>query len=202
MSVTSAWEKIERWLALYAPEEELPGPADQSDLTRLYDRIGVQLPPDVEQSLLRHNGSGLAEVIPPGYAVYGVEDIAGKYLDRPFCKGAESLYVSIANIGALEMIVDTRNGRLGKHDPVQGYSWPSDPLWASFSVIFDFVAEVLDGPPPWIAVLYGEDEWEAIHDDPDFPGSLTWTEEPTEPVHWDIAALNREFGFTDDSNES
>lgn len=200
MTINESWEKIERWLARYAPEEELPGPAGLDDIARLSDQIGVQLPPDVEQSLLRHNGSGFVTIVPPGYALYGVDEIARS--KGHFTEGEESVYVPIAHIGRTEKIVDTRTGRIGGHDVEWGFVWGDDPLWASFSTVLAFVADVLDSPPPWIAMLPGEEEWEATHQDADFPGTLSWTEEPDGPVDWDMDSLARQFGPLGGSNSS
>ncbi|MGI5195949.1 SMI1/KNR4 family protein [Streptomyces sp. CA-288835] len=196
MTVDESWEKIERWLARYAPEDKLPGPASPDDIARLSDQIGVRLPPDVEQSLLRHNGSGFVTIVPPGVVLYGVDEIAREIARSKgrFTKGEESVYVPIGNIGSWEEIVDTRTGRIGSYDPEQGCFWEDDPLWASFSTVLAFVADVLDSPPPWIAMLPGEEEWEATYQDAVFPGTLSWTEELDGPVVWDMDSLARQFG--------
>lgn len=200
VTINESWEKIERWLARYAPAEELPGSAGRDDVARLCDQIGIQLPPDVEQSLLRRNGSGLVTIVPPGFVLYGVDEIARS--EGRFDKGDEPVYVPIGSLGPLEMIVDTRTGRIGSHDSVDGCFWSDDPLWASFSTVLAFVADALDSPPPWIAMLPGEEEWEATYEDADFPGTLVWTEEPNAPVDWDMDSLARQFGPLGGSNGS
>ncbi|MFE6160013.1 hypothetical protein ACFQ7F_14000 [Streptomyces sp. NPDC056486] len=41
MSVDESWEKIERWLDQYAPQEQpLPGPCTSSELDGLYSALG------------------------------------------------------------------------------------------------------------------------------------------------------------------
>ncbi|MEU4799280.1 hypothetical protein [Streptomyces sp. NPDC023327] len=47
-------------------------PCTRSELDGLYRTLGVRLPENVERSLLRHNGSGLTDVIPSMYALYSV----------------------------------------------------------------------------------------------------------------------------------
>jgi hypothetical protein len=58
-----------------------------------------------------------------------------------------------------------------------GFVWERDPLWRSFAGALDFVGNLLASPPPWIAILPGGDEWEVTDRDPDFPGTLVWTED-------------------------
>ncbi|MGX1909562.1 SMI1/KNR4 family protein [Streptomyces phaeochromogenes] len=205
MTVDESWEKVERWIARYAPEDELPEPAAREDIARLSDQAGIRLPPDIEQSLLRHNGSGLVTVVPPGFVLYGVDEIARSYTEWHVLKSDEPVYVPIGSLGPLEMTVDTRTGHIGSYDPVQGYVRDADPLGASFSALLEFVADALDSSPPWIAMLPGEEEWEATHEDADFPGTLSWTDEPDESgeaADWDTNSLNRQFGFVDDGDSS
>ncbi len=41
MTVEESWEKIERWIAQHAPEEDpLPAPCTRADLERLYESVG------------------------------------------------------------------------------------------------------------------------------------------------------------------
>ncbi|MFC7304751.1 SMI1/KNR4 family protein [Streptomyces monticola] len=183
MTVNESWEKIESWLGRYAPEDELPGPATQGELDRLQERIGLQLPSDVRESLLRHNGSGLVEVIPIGYTLYDVGSIAEAYVGADGARsqqGAKPHGVAIGCLGRTQLIVDTVTGQIGKCDvefSATGYIGSDDPLWASLGSVLEFTANVLDSPPPWIATLPGDEEWEATNESPDFPGTLVWTEE-------------------------
>ena len=59
MSDTS-WLEIEAWLATHAPDmlQRLPAGADPKALRDLEDRLALQLPQSLLQSLLRHDGSG------------------------------------------------------------------------------------------------------------------------------------------------
>lgn len=179
MSINDSWEKIEQWLVRYAPEDELPAPATSDGITRLHS-LNIQVPQDIEQSLLRHDGSGYVAVIPPRFSLYSIDKIVEAYTEGPFYKEGESVYFPIGGIGGLEMVVDIRTGRIGSHDPVQGFFWDEDPLWMSFSQVLAFVADVLHSPPPWIAMLPGDEEWEATHEHADFPGTLVWTEDPVD----------------------
>ncbi|MFD9909389.1 hypothetical protein [Streptomyces sp. NPDC059063] len=187
MSVDESWEKIEHWLDRYAPEEApLPGPCSRLQLDQLHDRIGVRLPEDVEQSLLRHNGSGLTDIIPIGYRLHSVQDIEKTHLrtlryrleDDPHRPGNDSyLIVPIAELNVRQLVVDTRTGRLGGWDVEEiGYEWSDDPLWSSLSSVLEFVGNVLASPPPWVARLPDRTS-QATDVDPDFPGTLVWTDD-------------------------
>lgn len=193
MAIDESWVKIERWLASYAPDEKLPGPCGRSALDRLYERIGARLPEDVELSWLRHDGSGLVTIIPPGFQLYHIDAITNEVGREP-----DALAITIGNLGPTQLVAATRTGRIGTWDATEGYVWEEDALWASFARVLELVGNVLDSTPPWIAVLPGDEEWEATHDDPDFPGTLAWTEEPREEAEWDCKRLNREFGFGKD----
>ncbi|MEU7576736.1 SMI1/KNR4 family protein [Streptomyces sp. NPDC041068] len=188
MSVQESWAKIEHWIAQHAPEEpELPGPCTREDLERLYGHLGVRLPEDVEQSLSRHDGSGLTDILPPGYTLLGIEGILEnratwlKYAtpdDANLAEEDKPFLVPVAELSVAKMMVDTRTGRLGSWDIEQGYFRSEDPLHASLSVALEFVGNLLASPPPWFATLPGDEEWEVTDRHPDFPGWLVWTEEP------------------------
>ncbi|QQC93375.1 SMI1/KNR4 family protein [Streptomyces alfalfae] len=204
MSAEQSWARIEGWLAEHAPNEEpLPGPCTEAELERLYERIGVRLPPDVEESLLRHDGSGLITVIPLGWTLHSCDKIAERYAEwardaRRFDPKAGP-FVPVGEIGGnLQLLTDPRTGRIGEWDRVQGHSWDEDPLWSSFAGVLEFTGSVLASTRPWIAMLPGDEEWEATDQDPDFPGTLSWTEDLQQEVEWDMRRLNREYGFADD----
>jgi hypothetical protein len=190
VSVEESWGKIERWIAQHAPEEDpLPAPCTRADLEFLYESLGGQLPDDVERSLLRHNGSGLTVILPPGFTLLSVEDILKKratwlkYAAPDDCNLAEEdkpFLVPFAALSVIQLLVDIRTGRIGEWDIEQGFAWERDPLWRSFTSALDFVGNLLASPPPWIAILPGDDEWEVTDRDPDFPGTLVWTEDPVD----------------------
>ncbi|MEU5896622.1 SMI1/KNR4 family protein [Streptomyces venezuelae] len=186
MSIGTSWEKIERWLDQYAPQEHpLPGPCTRSDLESLSRALGVRLPKDVEQSLLRHDGSGLTDVIPSMYALYSVEQIADEHLGTLEYKlkndhygwGDSLLIVPIGALGEMQLVVDTQTGRLGSWDIEEtGYCWFEGPGWASLSTVLEVIGNALASPPPCIAVMGDGDEWRAIDMDIDFPGTLVWAD--------------------------
>ncbi len=190
MGVDDSWKKIERWIAERAPQEDpLPAPCSHLDLESLYERLGVRLPDDLERSLLRHNGSGLTEILPPGFTLLSVDDILEnradwmKYAapdDASLGEGDKPFLVPFAKLSRILLLVDVRTGRLGEWENVQGFFWERDQLWGSFTSAMDFVGNLLASPPPWIAMLPGDDEWEVTERHPDFPGTLTWTEDPIE----------------------
>lgn len=184
MSVDESWEKIERWLEQYAPQEQsLPGPCTRSELDGLYGALGVRLPEDVEQSLLRHNGSGLTDVIPSKYALYSVNQITEEHLGTLKYKlkndhygwGDSRLILPIGALGEMQLVVDTQTGHLGSWDIEEtGYCWFESPEWASLSAVLEVIGNALASPPPWIAVMGDGAEWRAIDMDTEFPGTLVW----------------------------
>jgi hypothetical protein len=186
VSVEESWEKIERWLDQYAPQEQpLPGPCTRSELDGLYSALGVRLPEDVEQALLRHNGSGLTDVIPATFALYGAKQIADEHLGTLKYKlkndhygwGDSRLIVPIGALGEMQLVVDTQTGRLGSWDIEEtDYRWFEGPGWASLSAALEVTGNALASPPPWIAVMGDGDEWRAIDMDTDFPGTLVWAD--------------------------
>lgn len=186
MTVEESWERIERWIARHAPEEDpLPGPCTPANLERLYEALGARLPQDVERSLLRHDGSGLTDVLPPGYTLLGVEEILrhraiwlndGALNDANLEEGEKLFLVPFAALSVTQLLVDTRTGRLGWWDIEQCFNWRDDPLWHSFADVLDFVGSLLASPPPWTATLSGDGAWEVTDRDPDFPRMLVWTE--------------------------
>ncbi|WP_409235628.1 hypothetical protein [Streptomyces sp. PA5.6] len=138
MTVEESWEKIERWIAQHAPEEDpLPAPCTRADLERLYESVGEQLPEDVERSLLRHDGSGLTDIFPPGYTLLGIEDIVyhreiwlryGALNDTNLKEGHKRFLVPFAALSVTQLLVDTRTGRLGWWDIEQCFHWEVGPL--------------------------------------------------------------------------
>ncbi|MGW6060334.1 hypothetical protein [Streptomyces sp. NPDC055189] len=190
MSVEESWGKIERWIALHAPEEDrLPGPCARAELDALYESLGGQLPDDVERSLLRHNGSGLTVILPPEFTLLGVGDILEKRAvwleyaapdDSNLAEGDKPFLVPFAALSVIQLLVDTRTGRIGEWGIEQGFAWERDPPWGSFTRALDFVGNLLASPRPWIAILPGDDEWEVTDRHPDFPGTLVWTEDPVD----------------------
>ncbi|MDG4857834.1 hypothetical protein P8605_06635 [Streptomyces sp. T-3] len=197
MTVEASWDKIERWIARYALQEDplpaacclLPAACTRADLEILYGELGGRLPRDVEHSLLRHDGSGLTTILPPGYTLLSIEGILQhrvtwlKYTapdDANLAEEDKPFLVPVAALSNIQLLVDTRTGRLGWWDIEQGFAWERDPLWSSFTSVMDFVGNLLSLPPPWIALLPGDEEWEVTDRDPDFPGTLVWTEDPVD----------------------
>ncbi|MFF3095758.1 SMI1/KNR4 family protein [Streptomyces cyaneofuscatus] len=171
------WLRIETWLSREAPRDALPGPASLEDVEELEARIGVQLPDDVRESLLRHNGTDVVQLVPPNYCLHGTKGMQEKYLSPQFPYRGDRHYVPIAHLGRTQMLVDVRNGQIGKHDVEWGkYVWLESEWATSFARLLEYVANALwsrDG----VARL-GQDEWQACVTDEDFPETLIWTDEP------------------------
>ncbi|WP_228991889.1 hypothetical protein [Streptomyces sp. DH8] len=75
VEVRGIWGRIDGWLAENAPRSEMPGPADAQSVRDLEARIGMRLPGEAGESLLVHNGSDIAQLIPPNYCLHGVAGI-------------------------------------------------------------------------------------------------------------------------------
>ncbi|WP_434975477.1 SMI1/KNR4 family protein [Streptomyces mesophilus] len=134
----------------------MPAACTRADLEALYGSLGVRLPKDVEHSLLRHDGSGLTTVLPPGYTLLSIEDILRhratwlKYAmpdDANLAEEDKLFLVPVAALSVVQLLVDTRTGRLGWWDIEQGFGWKRDPLWSSFTSAMDFVGHLLSLPP-------------------------------------------------------
>ncbi len=104
----------------------------------------------------------------------------GPLNDANLEKGDKPFLVPFAALSVTQLLVDTRTGRLGWWDIEQCFHWEVDPLWSSFARALGFVGDLLASPRPWIATLPGDDEWEVTDRDPDFPGTLAWTEGPVD----------------------
>ncbi|MFI5617818.1 SMI1/KNR4 family protein [Streptomyces sp. NPDC051567] len=81
-TVEQSWVRIEAWLAQHAAVSHglLRPPALPEDIAAAQLRLGVTFPPDLKESLLRHDGVQLQEGTPTlGYygPLSGVEDIVG-----------------------------------------------------------------------------------------------------------------------------
>lgn len=187
MSVEESWEKIEQWLARHAPDEPaLPEPCTLADIQHLHVQLGVRLPEDVERSLLRHDGSAATTIIPPGFTLLSTEDILKKRTswlrfamtdDSNLSENDKPFIVPIAALSTNMILVDTRTGKLGWWDIEGPYSSDAELPGGTLSSVLNFVGSLLSSPRPWIAVLPGDDEWEATDAHPDFPRTLCWTED-------------------------
>ncbi|MFF5455158.1 SMI1/KNR4 family protein [Streptomyces sp. NPDC012950] len=80
LTVVQSWARIETWLARHAPVSHglLRPPARPEDIAAAELRLGLAFPPDLRESLLRHDGVLLQDGTPTlGYygPLSGVEDI-------------------------------------------------------------------------------------------------------------------------------
>ncbi|MFB7935428.1 SMI1/KNR4 family protein [Streptomyces sp. NPDC056039] len=187
MSVEESWDKIEQWIFRHAPDElALPGPCTPSRIQQLRDQLGVRLPEDVERSLLRHDGSGTTTIIPPGFTLLNTEEILKKRAswlrfamtdDSNLSETDKPFIIPIAALSTNMLLVDTRTGKLGWWDIESPYSSAAQLPGATLSSVLDFVGNLLASPRPWIAILPGDEEWEATEAHPDLPRTLCWTED-------------------------
>lgn len=80
-TITGSWARIERWLARHAPATyaELAPPASRSAIAETGEVIGMALPEPLAESLLRHDGTGHRDVLPPFWSLMSAEDIADEW---------------------------------------------------------------------------------------------------------------------------
>ena len=67
--VTEAWARIEEWLARHTPASAaaLAPPADPADIAAAEAALGLAFPPELVESLRRHDGQRIwANILPKG----------------------------------------------------------------------------------------------------------------------------------------
>ncbi|WP_052849807.1 SMI1/KNR4 family protein [Streptomyces avicenniae] len=189
--VGRAWDRMEAWLAAYAPLTlaALPPPAARADVEALEREVGVALPADLVASLLRHDGQadgGRAGLpLPGGHRLLDVAGMArhaegwrsfarregedgehlrdGSYWHLSFVR----FTLTVAGDG---LLLDCRpgagHGRVGSHTKGVG---PRLGGWPSFTALLTAVADGLEeghapgGFPPEVPVTFaGRLLWEPV----------------------------------------
>ncbi|PWI09385.1 SMI1/KNR4 family protein [Streptomyces sp. NWU339] len=168
-SVTESWIRIETWLAGHAPRTfaALAPPAERSDVAATERTIGRSLPEPLTESLLRHDGTGYRDLLPPFWNLLDAKGIAEDWSLRMRIHGdglddAEEgdpdgeygpwwhpLWVPFAADGAGDyLVIDQREyrrrGRIGDADHETGCSFRPHPMWASLPALLDATATALE----------------------------------------------------------
>ncbi|MFJ7073521.1 SMI1/KNR4 family protein [Streptomyces sp. NPDC098781] len=189
-SIFGSWIRIEAWLAQRAPGTfaALAPPAERSAIAQAEQSIGQAFPEPLVESLLRHNGMGHCDLLPPFWSLLEVENITSAWQTRmriygDQLAGAEegdpegeygpwwhSRWIPFAFDGAGDYLVidqrpHRRRGRIGDADHETGCTFSSHPMWASLAALLDATAtaletgEAVDGYVP-VAVDEYELDWD------------------------------------------
>lgn len=163
-------------------------PAERSAIVVAEQAIGQPFPEPLVESLLRHNGMGHYDLLPPFWSLLDVQSIINAWQTRMKIYGDElagaeegdpdgeygpwwhGQWIPFAFDGAGDyLIIDQRlyrrRGRIGKADHEIGCSFSHHPMWASFPALLDATAtaletgEAVDGYLP-VAVDEDELDWD------------------------------------------
>ncbi|CCK24929.1 hypothetical protein BN159_0550 [Streptomyces davaonensis JCM 4913] len=166
----------------------LEPPAERSAIAAAEQVVGQPLPEPLVESLLRHNGMGHYDLLPPFWSLLSAQDIAKSwqlrmkiYADElPRAKERDpeadhgpwwhAQWIPFAFDGAGDYLVidqrpSRRRGRIGNADHETGCSFSPHPMWASLPALLESTAtsletgEPLDGYAP-LAVDEDELDWE------------------------------------------
>ncbi|MGW5973338.1 SMI1/KNR4 family protein [Streptomyces sp. NPDC055186] len=168
-SVTESWIRIETWLAGHAPSTfaALAPPAERSAVAATGRAIGRSLPEPLTESLLRHDGTGYRDLLPPFWNLLDAKGIAEAWSLRMRIHGdglddAEEgapdgeygpwwhpLWVPFAADGAGDyLVIDQReyrrSGRIGDADHETGCLFSPHPMWSSLPALLDATATALE----------------------------------------------------------
>ncbi|WTN36824.1 SMI1/KNR4 family protein [Streptomyces canus] len=90
-SISESWTRIEVWLARHAPRTlaALGPPAERSAIAVAEQAIGQAFPEPLVESLLRHNGMGHYDLLPPFWSLLDVQSIINAWQTRMKIYGDE-----------------------------------------------------------------------------------------------------------------
>ncbi|MGA5453172.1 SMI1/KNR4 family protein [Streptomyces umbrinus] len=185
-SIPESWSRIEAWLAQHTPRTfaALGPPAERSAIAVAEQAIGQPFPEPLVESLLRHNGMGHYDLLPPFWSLLEVQSITRAWQTRMKIYGDEltgteegdpdgehgpwwhAQWVPFAFDGAGDyLIVDQRpyrgRGRIGNADHETGCSFSRHPMWASLPALLDATATALEtgeAVDDYLPVAVDEDE--------------------------------------------
>ncbi|MEV7192484.1 SMI1/KNR4 family protein [Streptomyces sp. NPDC093510] len=185
-SISESWTRIEAWLARHAPRTfaALGPPAERSAITEAEQTIGLPFPEPLVESLLRHNGMGHYDLLPPCWSLLDVHGITREwqtrmeiYADEPagteegdpdgeFGPWWHARWIPFAFDGSGDnLIIDQRSnrhrGRIGDADHETGCSFSHRPMWASFPALLEATATALEtgkAVDGYLPVVVDEDE--------------------------------------------
>ncbi|RLV04386.1 SMI1/KNR4 family protein [Streptomyces griseocarneus] len=181
-----SWARIETWLREHAPasSRQLAPPAARTAIAAAEDRLGTSFPQPLVESLLRHDGTDLATVLPWGACLLGTEDIVRTWemkmdifgedadilLDDPTMRYGpwwNRRWIPFAAFGNGDHLVIDGFGRVGEANHEDGGHFYDHPMWASLPDLFACVAEalmtgeILDGCQQFVTAD-GELDWDVV----------------------------------------
>ncbi|MFI5806639.1 SMI1/KNR4 family protein [Streptomyces sp. NPDC051561] len=189
-SVTESWERIEAWLARYAPltYEALEPAAEPAEIAAAEEVMGHPFPGALRESLLRHDGTGYRVLLPSMWMLLGTRHIAdawqlrreiygeGAAEDEEGDPGGEygpwwhAQWVPFAADGGGDYLVidqreHRRRGRLGRADHETGCWFVPHLMWGSLPALLEATATAMEAGREvdgYLPVVTdeGELEWE------------------------------------------
>ncbi|MFG3260395.1 SMI1/KNR4 family protein [Streptomyces sp. NPDC048172] len=171
-TITDSWARIETWLAAHAPATfaALAPPAKPERIAAAEEAIGLAFPEPLKESLLRHDGSADASVLPPFWSLLGAEAVEENWElrveiyedeleeeeeddeDDPeseFGPWWNRAWIPFAKDGAGDYLVidlrpGPRAGRIGNADHELGGHFKDFPMWSSLPALLDATATSLE----------------------------------------------------------
>ncbi|WEH16554.1 SMI1/KNR4 family protein [Streptomyces sp. VNUA24] len=168
-----SWYRMETWLAANAPYTyaKLAPPAEPAAITAAEKAIGLTFPDPLTESLLRHDGTNHAVLLPPFWMPLSTHDILETWTMRTEIHAsifgdtqdgdAEAEYgpwwhrqwIPFAeNGGGDELVIDQRptrySGRVGDAFHEEGCHFPPHAMWASLPALLDMTATALETGEP------------------------------------------------------
>ncbi|MEI5522360.1 SMI1/KNR4 family protein [Streptomyces brasiliscabiei] len=172
-SITESWSRIEAWLAENASGTfaKLAPPAEPAAIVAAEEAIGLAFPDSLTESLLRHDGTGHAVVLPPFWMPLSTHSIVEVWKMRT------EIYASIfadaqdgnaeaeygpwwhrkwipfaGNGGGDQLVIDQRptryGGRIGDAFREDGCRFQPHAMWASLPTLLDMTATALETGQP------------------------------------------------------
>lgn len=168
-SISESWSRMDTWLARRTPRTfaALAPPAERSAIAMAEQALGQLFPDALVESLLRHNGMGHCDLLPPFWSLLDVQGIISAWQTRMQIYGDElaqaaegdpdgeygpwwhGLWIPFAFDGGGDyLIIDQRQyrrrGRIGNADHETGCFFSPHPMWASLPALLDATATALE----------------------------------------------------------
>ncbi|MCX4578742.1 SMI1/KNR4 family protein [Streptomyces sp. NBC_01571] len=171
-STAGSWNRIEAWLAEHAPHTfaRLGPPADPAEITAAEQTIGSPFPDPLRESLLRHDGTEHAVLLPPFWMPLSTRLIVDAWKRRTRIYESDLSATEAADDGDAEsefgpwwhrqwipfaadgagdhLVIDQRptrvRGRIGDADHESGCRFEAHPMWASLPALLDMTATALE----------------------------------------------------------
>ncbi|MFE9649370.1 SMI1/KNR4 family protein [Streptomyces sp. NPDC006365] len=152
--ISHSWWRIENWVRGQGVMEQLPPPAAQHDITLIEQRLDLQLPKEITELLLCHNGSGRF-LLPPCFKVLNARGIVESWELKADTSAQSKYYpyrphyVPFAADGAGTVLYLDASGTaepaVHEHDREGGSpDITSHPMWESITSLMHHTAEALE----------------------------------------------------------